>query len=204
MQVGDAGDRQCIRKGVVVLSSGMTHLTGQHQQRQTRRNVSVAFQARETIRRRRSLAHSQDDPLFTRPLHSPAYARAKALFQAIGEGTVIASVPDHLSIEVANATVKYLSTQAMTADSITHGAELIAQSDALIVAAGAGMGVNSGLPDFRGKEGLWKAYRALGGEQVDFYRIACPAAFRTHPARVWGFYGHRLNLYRQTEPHAGF
>ena len=64
--------------------------------------------------------------------------------------------------------------------------------------------VNSGLPDLRGKEGLWKAYRALGGEQVDFYRIACPAAFRTHPARVWGFYGHRLNLYRQTEPHAGF
>ena len=38
---------------------------------------------------------------------------------------------------------------------------------------------------------------------MDFYRIACPEAFRTHPARAWGFYGHRLNLYRQTEPHAG-
>ena len=94
--------------------------------------------------------------------------------------------------------------QAMSPDSIAHAAELIAQSDALIVAAGAGMGVDSGLPDFRGKEGFWKAYPALGREQVDFYRIACPEAFRTHPARAWGFSGHRLMLYRQTEPHVGF
>lgn len=62
--------------------------------------------------------------------------------------------------------------QTFEADSITHAAELIAQSDALIVAAGAGMGVDSGLPDFRGKDGFWKAYPALGREQVDFYRIA--------------------------------
>jgi hypothetical protein len=24
------------------------------------------------------------------------------------------------------------------------------------------------------------------------------------PSRAWGFYGHRLNLYRKTVPHAGF
>ena len=91
----------------------------------------------------------------------------------------------------------------LDADSISHAADLIMQADALIVAAGAGMGVDSGLPDFRGKEGFWKAYPALGRERVDFYRIACPEAFRTQPARAWGFYGHRLKLYRQTEPHVG-
>ena len=74
--------------------------------------------------------------------------------------------------------------QAMSPDSIAHAAELISQSDALIVAAGAGMGVDSGLPDLCGKEGFWQAYPALGREQVDFYRIACPEAFRTHPARA--------------------
>ena len=89
-------------------------------------------------------------------------------------------------------------------ESIAHAADLIAQSDGLIVGAGAGMGVDSGLPDFRGKEGFWQAYPALGREQVDFYRIACPEAFRTQPTRAWGFYGHRLNLYRATEPHIGF
>lgn len=87
---------------------------------------------------------------------------------------------------------------------LEHAADLIAQADALIVAAGAGMGVDSGLPDFRGKEGFWKAYPALGHDQVDFYRIACPEAFRTQPKRAWGFYGHRLNLYRTTQPHDGF
>lgn len=95
-------------------------------------------------------------------------------------------------------------TDTFSPESLEHAADLISQADALIVAAGAGMGVDSGLPDFRGKEGFWKAYPALGREQVDFHRIACPEAFRTQPQRAWGFYGHRLGLYRKTQPHVGF
>ncbi|MFC7410255.1 SIR2 family NAD-dependent protein deacylase [Hydrogenophaga atypica] len=87
---------------------------------------------------------------------------------------------------------------------LEHAADLIAQADAIVVACGAGMGVDSGLPDFRGSEGLWKAYPALGRERIEFHRIASPMAFRTEPLLAWGFYGHRLNLYRRTEPHAGF
>jgi NAD-dependent SIR2 family protein deacetylase len=87
---------------------------------------------------------------------------------------------------------------------IQHAADLIAQADGLVVAAGAGMGVDSGLPDFRGTEGFWKAYPVLGREQVEFHSIACPEAFKTQPRRAWGFYGHRLNLYRDTQPHPGF
>ena len=95
-------------------------------------------------------------------------------------------------------------TESIRLDQLEHAADLISQADALIVAAGAGMGVDSGLPDFRGKDGFWKAYPALGRDQVDFYRIACPEAFRTQPKRAWGFYGHRLNLYRTTQQHDGF
>ncbi|MFH1603754.1 MAG: Sir2 family NAD-dependent protein deacetylase [Pseudomonadota bacterium] len=87
---------------------------------------------------------------------------------------------------------------------IERAASLIEQSHALIVAAGAGMGVDSGLPDFRGKEGFWNAYPALREAQIDFYSIASPTAFRSAPERAWGFYGHRLALYRRTEPHFGF
>jgi NAD-dependent SIR2 family protein deacetylase len=43
-----------------------------------------------------------------------------------------------------------------TAD-LEHAAALVHQADLLIVAAGAGMGVDSGLPDFRGNDGFWKA-----------------------------------------------
>lgn len=85
-----------------------------------------------------------------------------------------------------------------------HAADLIEQAQAILVTAGAGMGVDSGLPDFRGSEGFWQAYPALGQKRLAFYQIACPAAFRRQPQLAWGFYGHRLQLYRLTQPHAGF
>lgn len=85
-----------------------------------------------------------------------------------------------------------------------RAADAINEADALIVTAGAGMGVDSGLPDFRGVEGFWQAYPALAKAGVQFHEIADPAAFRANPHRAWGFYGHRLNLYRQTVPHEGF
>lgn len=66
------------------------------------------------------------------------------------------------------------------------------------------MGVDSGLPDFRGKEGFWKAYPALAKAKIAFQEIACPDAFRDTPELAWGFYGHRIGLYRRTVPHHGF
>ena len=87
---------------------------------------------------------------------------------------------------------------------IERAAALVSQADALVIAAGAGMGVDSGLPDFRGNAGFWKAYPALATEGVGFMDIASPDAFLADPLRTWGFYGHRLALYRKTVPHAGF
>lgn len=83
---------------------------------------------------------------------------------------------------------------------IIRSATLIEQADGLLITAGAGLGVDSGLPDFRGKEGFWRAYPALRRARLHFQDIACPEAFRVQPRLAWGFYGHRLNLYRQTVP----
>jgi NAD-dependent SIR2 family protein deacetylase len=80
----------------------------------------------------------------------------------------------------------------------------LSQSTGILITAGAGMGVDSGLPDFRGNTGFWQAYPAMGAAGIAFTRIACPAAFYDNPQRAWGFYGHRLALYRNTQPHAGF
>ena len=66
------------------------------------------------------------------------------------------------------------------------------------------MGVDSGLPDFRGDEGFWKAYPLYRQLGLSFVQAANPAHFERDPAFGWGFYGHRLNLYRQTTPHRGY
>lgn len=92
----------------------------------------------------------------------------------------------------------------MTCPDIEAAADLLAQAGALVVAAGAGMGVDSGLPDFRGDAGFWRAYPALADAGLRFVEVASPETFADDPRLAWGFYGHRLALYRQTQPHAGF
>jgi len=87
---------------------------------------------------------------------------------------------------------------------IERAARLIDAADCLVITAGAGMGIDSGLPDFRGRHGFWRAYPALGRQGIAFTSIASPQAFRDTPLLAWGFYGHRLALYRSTTPHAGF
>ncbi len=76
--------------------------------------------------------------------------------------------------------------------------------DSLIITAGAGIGVDSGLPDFRGKEGFWKAYPIIKHLGLSFEEMANPYWFEHNPKLAWAFYGHRLNLYRSTTSHQGF
>ncbi len=85
-----------------------------------------------------------------------------------------------------------------------QAADAIRQSHALVITAGAGMGVDSGLPDFRGERGFWNAYPMYERLGIVFVDAANPAHFEADPAFGWGFYGHRTNLYRETVPHAGF
>ena len=44
----------------------------------------------------------------------------------------------------------------------------------------------------------------MGKLRIGFSSIANPQAFAENPERAWGFYGHRLMMYRQTVPHLGF
>ena len=94
-------------------------------------------------------------------------------------------------------------TSDRTLRAIPRVAELIAKADALLITAGAGMGVDRGLPDFRGKDGFWGAYPALGKRGISFEQMAQPTWFSDDPAMAWAFYGHRQQLYRETKPHDG-
>jgi NAD-dependent SIR2 family protein deacetylase len=85
-----------------------------------------------------------------------------------------------------------------------RAADAVAAAGALLVTAGAGMGVDSGMPDFRGPEGFWRAYPAYRSLGLRFEQMANPQWFDRDPGLAWGFYGHRMMLYRRTRPHDGF
>ena len=87
---------------------------------------------------------------------------------------------------------------------LEKAATSIKNAEALIITAGAGIGVDSGLPDYRGPEGFWKAYPPLKDKGIKLAEMANPKWFEEDPEFAWGFYGHRINLYAETEPHKGF
>ena len=87
---------------------------------------------------------------------------------------------------------------------IARAAAHLHDADALLIGAGAGIGVDSGLPDFRGDQGFWRAYPPLAALGIRFVEMANPRHFARNPELAWGFYGHRLALYRSTVPHEGF
>jgi len=83
-------------------------------------------------------------------------------------------------------------------------AEMIQNTPALLIIAGAGLGIDSGLPDYRGKQGFWRAYPPLARIGITFDETHSPDWFQKDPQQAWGFYGHRAKLYSSTRPHKGF
>ena len=62
------------------------------------------------------------------------------------------------------------------------------------VLTGAGVSAESGVPTFRGNEGLWRRYRAED--------LATPEAFRRDPKLVWEWYDWRRQLIAKCRPNA--
>ena len=71
-------------------------------------------------------------------------------------------------------------------------ARIIAAVDAILIGAGAGMGVASGLPDFRGEEGFWNAHPIFRQSVFRFENLANPRWFAQDSKQAREFFGHRL------------
>ena len=65
-------------------------------------------------------------------------------------------------------------------------------SDRVFVLTGAGVSAESGLPTFRGMNGLWRGYRVED--------VATPEAFAADPALVWRFYSERRRRHETVAP----
>ena len=71
----------------------------------------------------------------------------------------------------------------------------IRKSDRLFVLTGAGISAESGIPTFRGQDGLWEGHRIED--------VATPQAFAKDPELVWRFYSMRRSVAAACKPNPG-
>lgn len=88
----------------------------------------------------------------------------------------------------------------MALDSVARAAldqlaDLLATSERAVVLTGAGVSTESGLPDYRGAQGLWR--------NKGFADLASIETFRADPAEFWAFYRERLHVLRDAAPNKG-
>ncbi|WP_461832629.1 SIR2 family NAD-dependent protein deacylase [Aquifex sp.] len=65
----------------------------------------------------------------------------------------------------------------------------------IVALTGAGISAESGIPTFRGKDGLWNKFRPE--------ELATPEAFFRNPKLVWEWYDWRRQLIAKAEPNEG-
>lgn len=65
----------------------------------------------------------------------------------------------------------------------------------IVAITGAGISAESGVPTFRGEDGLWRRYRAE--------ELATPWAFQRDPKLVWEWYDWRRGIIAQAQPNPG-
>jgi len=72
---------------------------------------------------------------------------------------------------------------------------LLVPSTNVVVFTGAGVSAESGVPTFRGKDGLWNEFNVQ--------ELATPEAFAANPVRVWEWYRWRMELISKVDPNPG-
>lgn len=70
----------------------------------------------------------------------------------------------------------------------------MSEATAVAVLTGAGISAESGVPTFRGADGLWKDYKPED--------LATPEAFQRDPRLVWEWYDWRRGIIAQAQPNA--
>ena len=81
------------------------------------------------------------------------------------------------------------------ADDIASTARRLAAARHVACLTGAGISAESGIPTFRGAEGLWSGRRAAD--------LATPESFARDPEEVWKFYFWRRGLLSEKKPNPG-
>jgi len=86
------------------------------------------------------------------------------------------------------------ASRGAVAAAVARAAELLRRGRDNVALTGAGVSTESGLPDFRSKDGVWG--------HVDPMRVASLTAFRRDPESFYAFYRARLAMLGEAAPNA--
>jgi len=87
---------------------------------------------------------------------------------------------------------------------ILRASHAIQKASAILIVAGAGLGIDSGLPDYRGSTGFWEDYPPAKEKGFGYKDLATPDWYKKDPHLAWGFAAHLIQMYRSVVPHEGF
>ncbi len=73
--------------------------------------------------------------------------------------------------------------------------KVLARADRVVAFTGAGISAESGVPTFRGEDGIWKKMRPE--------ELASMSGFLANPQLVWEWYQHRRTIMHSVHPNAG-
>ncbi len=80
----------------------------------------------------------------------------------------------------------------MSLNHLKRAADILKRAEYLVSFTGAGISADSGVPTFRGRDGLWNRFRAQD--------LATPEAFQRDPELVWRWYRWRMELIAGVKP----
>ncbi|MFC1661412.1 NAD-dependent deacetylase [Gemmatimonadota bacterium] len=88
-----------------------------------------------------------------------------------------------------------MPTTSGESNDIQRARELVENAEQICILTGAGVSAESGVPTFRGEDGLWRSNRPE--------ELATPQAFRRDPRLVWEWYEWRRGKIRECKPNPG-
>jgi len=91
----------------------------------------------------------------------------------------------------------------MTTD-VKEARDCLQGCDGVLVIAGAGMSVDSGIFTYRGDDGIWNKTIEIGDKSYRYDEISSLEMWKKYPELAWGFKANFYDLMASKDPHDGY
>ena len=92
----------------------------------------------------------------------------------------------------------------MPINEVKEAQQILENCYALLIVAGAGMSVDSGIFTYRGTNGIWNKTITIGNNSYGYDEISSLTMWKTNPKIAWGFKAHFYNIMNHSSPHGGY